>query len=97
MRIDPPDPRDKIRSASSVRRRPSPEASANKDGPSVEDQIALAQIHNMVDQLISQPEVRMEMVDLGKRLVADPQYPPAEVVERVAAILSRAMRAKANS
>jgi len=51
----------------------------------------------MVDQLISQPEVRMEMVDLGKRLVADPQYPPAEVVERVAAILSRAMRAKANS
>lgn len=94
MRIDPPDPRNKINPASSVRRRPAPESSSESDGPSVEDQIALAQIHNMVDQLISQPEVRTEMVELGNRLVADPQYPPAEVVEKVAEILARAMRAK---
>jgi hypothetical protein len=95
VRIDPPDPRDKVHNAGSVRKRPAPESGGDRDGPSVEDQIALAQIHNMVDQLISQPEVRQEMVDLGKRLVADPSYPPNEVVERVAQILARAMRAKA--
>lgn len=99
MRIDPPDPRDKINAAGKVRRRPTPEAASegDGDGPSVEDQIALAQIHNMVDQLISQPEVRTEMVELGKRLVADPQYPPTEVVEKVAQILARAMRSKASA
>jgi hypothetical protein len=94
VRIDPPDPRDKIRNLNQVRRRPTPETANGSEPQSVEDQIALAQIHNMVDQLISQPEVRNEMVDLGKKLVADPQYPPQEVVERVAQILSRAMRGR---
>ncbi len=92
MRIDPPDPRDKIRAAGIIRRSQSTSDSAGSETQSVEDQIALAQIHNMVDQLISQPEVRQQMVDLGRQLVADPQYPPAQVVEKVAEILSRAMK-----
>ena len=92
MRIDPTDPRNKITPPGNVRRRPNPEAGDLNGSSGVEDQIALAQIHNMVDQLIAQPEIRQEMVDLGNKLVADPNYPPAEVVEKVAALLSRALR-----
>lgn len=47
----------------------------------------------MVDQLISQPEVRESMVELGHQLlVENPHYPPSEVVEKVAQILSKAIR-----
>ncbi|MFP4282513.1 MAG: hypothetical protein ACLFR7_08140 [Opitutales bacterium] len=92
MRIDPPNSRDKLGLSGPIRRKPGAEAGATKENASVEDQIALAQIHNMVDQLISQPEVRQPMLELGRQLVADPQYPPREVVERVAEILHRAMK-----
>jgi hypothetical protein len=50
----------------------------------------------MVDQLISQPEIRESMVELGRKLVEDPQYPPTEVVERVAQILSKAIIRRAS-
>lgn len=92
MRIDPPNQRNNIRDIGSAKRKPAAGSSSSDDGPNVEDQIALAQIHNMVDQLISQPEIRESMVELGRKLVNDPSYPPSEVVDRVAEILSRAIR-----
>lgn len=94
MRIDPPNQRNQIREVGATKRKLAAGLSSTQDGPSVEDQIALAQIHNMVDQLISQPEIRESMVELGRKLVADPHYPPAEVVDKVAEILSRAIRRK---
>ncbi len=92
MRIDPPNQRNNVRDVSAAKRKPATSSTGSQDGPNVEDQIALAQIHNMVDQLISQPEIRESMVELGRKLVNDPKYPPAEVVNKVAELLSRAIR-----
>ena len=93
MSIDPTNQPFNFSDVSASRRAPSTSSTTAYEGPSVEDQIALAQIHNMVDQLISQPEVRESMVELGHQLlVENPQYPPSEVVEKVAQILSKAIR-----
>jgi hypothetical protein len=34
------------------------------------------------------PDVRQDKVDQGRRLAGDPQYPPPETIQRIAALLA---------
>lgn len=53
-----------------------------KDGvDGVQDQIAR---QNLVEKLMNMPEIRPEMVERGKQLAMDPNYPPEEVVNKLA-------------
>lgn len=45
----------------------------------------------MVGNLISMPEVRDDIVELGRKLAKDPSYPQEDVVDQVARILSKAI------
>jgi len=45
----------------------------------------------MVDNLMSMPEVRDEVVELGRRLARDPEYPQEHIVDEVSRILAKAI------
>lgn len=62
--------------------------SANKSNG---DLLALVQVQSMVDNLMSIPEVREEVVELGRRLARDPDYPQEHIVDEVSRILAKAI------
>ncbi len=65
-----------------VTRLASKEPAPAKDGTDgVHDQIAR---QNLVEKLMNMPDVRPEMVERGKQLASDPDYPPEEVVNALA-------------
>ena len=39
------------------------------------------------------PDVRPEKLEMGRRLVGDPAYPPRETIQRIAALLAMEARA----
>lgn len=92
MRIDP-SRNSQLNATGKVARKRSGggEAASASSGSTPADSAALGQVKAMVEQLIDLPDVREEMVDLGKRLAEDPRYPGEDVIEEVARILSRAM------
>jgi hypothetical protein len=48
-----------------------------------------AQLTNTIREIFaSEPEIRPEVVDRGRELLADPTYPPQHVVERIAALVT---------
>lgn len=52
-----------------------------------QDRVSSENLQNLRQALASQPEVRPEVVAKGLRLVADPNYPSAEVIGRVASAI----------
>jgi hypothetical protein len=42
---------------------------------------------NLVREAGSMPDVRADVVEMGRRLAADPNYPPDELVEKFASML----------
>ncbi|MDP0499578.1 MAG: hypothetical protein Q7P63_05710 [Verrucomicrobiota bacterium JB022] len=75
-------------------RRSNGSGSASSSAPASEttDQLALNQVREMVDRLITMPEVRAEVAELAKRLARDPSYPSPDIVEELSKILAKAIR-----
>ncbi|KAF0096169.1 MAG: hypothetical protein E1N59_136 [Puniceicoccaceae bacterium 5H] len=84
----------RVSSYKSVRRNGSSSGSASASSlPSLEpDQVALNQVREMVDRLITMPEVRDEVAELAKRLARDANYPSADIVDELSKILAKAIR-----
>jgi len=63
---------------------------ANNELPSegvVRDSYMPEQNENLMQALRSQPDVRPDVLERARRLVADPDYPPKEVIGAVAKFL----------
>ncbi|MGH8018563.1 MAG: hypothetical protein ACREIA_09770 [Opitutaceae bacterium] len=58
------------------------ETSENRDQLSVG---ASSKIRQALDQI---PEIRPEVVERGRQLAADPNYPPREVVQKIASLIT---------
>lgn len=56
--------------------------------PRVDDQISTENTQKSNDLLDGVEEVRPEVVARGKELASSPDYPPADVVEKLASFLS---------
>lgn len=44
--------------------------------------------NDLVDKLRAMPDVRPEVVELGRRLANSPDYPPDELVEKLAQVIT---------
>lgn len=82
----------RVNSYSSVRRGSSSSSSSSSVSAPLSDQVALNQVREMVERLITMPEVRDEVAELAGRLAKDPQYPSPEIVEQLSKILAKAIR-----
>ncbi len=76
---------------SSKKDRKKTDSSKGASSSASSDQLALNQVQSMVGDLISMPEVREDIVELGRKLAKDPSYPQEDVVDQVARILSKAI------
>jgi hypothetical protein len=61
--------------------------SAARPLPPPQDSISTDNLDGLRSALAQQPEVRPEMVAKGQALAADPSYPSAEVMQRVAGMI----------
>jgi hypothetical protein len=52
--------------------------------PKGQDRLSLSQADGLRQALAAQPEVRPEMVEKGRALAADPSYPSAAIIQRIA-------------
>ncbi|HUG11250.1 MAG TPA: hypothetical protein VMM36_09565 [Opitutaceae bacterium] len=53
------------------------------------DKFNSPQAQQLREALARLPEIRPGFVEMGKRLAADPSYPPPEVLKKVAAMILR--------
>ncbi len=58
---------------------------SNGDGG---DQLATTRSSSVRDTLAALPEVRPEVVERGRQLLADPNYPGADVVQKIASLIT---------
>jgi hypothetical protein len=49
-----------------------------------QDRLSLSQGDGLRQALEAQPEIRPEMVEKGRALAADPSYPSAAIIQRIA-------------
>ena len=70
-----------------VTRRAQPDGSQqrNASGEAVLDNITR---QNVLQQLKDLPEVRSNVMELGRRLAEDPSYPPDDVIDKLAQIIA---------
>jgi hypothetical protein len=64
--------------------------SALKPAPppdSSDDTAALSRVSDLIATLQTTPPVRPETVERGMALVADPSYPPAELIQKLAGLI----------
>lgn len=58
-------------------------APQNKVEASQPDSLSTSHAETLQKALEASPEIRPEMVELGRRLAADPKYPPLEIIEQL--------------
>jgi len=56
--------------------------------PSVSDSASFTTTASLEGKLNALPTVRPELVERAKSLLANPNYPPAELLDRIAALLA---------
>ena len=54
------------------------------------DNLSSSQTQNLREALSNTPEVRPEVVERGRRLAVDPNYPPRELILRLAKLMTEA-------
>jgi hypothetical protein len=59
-------------------------SSYTRGTPVPRDSLSLDQADGLNSALASQPEIRPEMLEKGRALAADPNYPPLSVIQQVA-------------
>jgi len=61
----------------------------NKNAPSTGDAVLdnISQ-QNLVDQVRDMPEIRTDVTSIGRKLAEDPNYPPDEVIDKLANLLA---------
>jgi hypothetical protein len=52
--------------------------------PKGQDRLSLGQADGLRQALAAEPEIRPEMVEKGRALAADPGYPSAAMIQRIA-------------
>ncbi len=57
--------------------------------PAETDTIRASSQENLKEALRAQPEVRPELVERGKQLLADGNYPPREIIRRLSEMLMK--------
>jgi len=55
--------------------------------PQQQDSVSTDNVNGLRAALAAQPEIRPEVVARGQALAADPDYPPASVLQRVASLI----------
>jgi len=65
-------------------------STSDKAGAGVHDdsELDLISRQNLLDQVRDMPEVRSDVVQMGRNLASDPNYPSDEAVEKLATLLS---------
>ena len=63
---------------------PAPRSSANHET----DQVSTSLSSRVRDTLAAMPEVRPEVVERGRQLAADPHYPSADIMQKIAALIT---------
>jgi len=58
-------------------------APQNKVESSQPDSLSTSHAETLHRALEANPEIRPEMVELGRKLAADPSYPPLEIIEQL--------------
>lgn len=53
------------------------------------DRLDTDSVQQLREAVAKEPAIRPELVELGRKLSADPDYPPAHVVEKLAELLSQ--------
>lgn len=71
-----------------VTRRVQPDSSRQRRETSGDAVLDNINRQGLVQQLKDMPEVRSEVVDLGRKLADDPAYPPDEVIDQLAQVIA---------
>jgi hypothetical protein len=53
------------------------------------DDVALNRVSDLVATMKGSPAIREDAVERGKALAADPNYPPADVVNKLASLITK--------
>ncbi len=88
MNIDPLSNSDYIYSVRGRQPQPNGNKRAPEETSENRDQLSVgtsSKIRHALDQI---PEIRPEVVERGRQLAADPGYPPREVVEKIARMIT---------
>jgi hypothetical protein len=73
--------------AEAAKAQPKPKNATTQTEGVVRDSYLPVKNEDLMDALRNEPEVRPEVVERAKLLVADPDYPPKEVLKKVAEAL----------
>ena len=63
------------------------QASTPQAGTESGDRLSSANTQALREALNNSPEIRPEVVEKGKNLAVDPNYPPRELIERLAKLM----------
>lgn len=64
---------------------------ARKTPPPATDTLTTDNAESLKRALESTPEVRPEMVELGRHLAVDPTYPPRQIIEKLAQLMANSI------
>tara|TARA_R110002050_G_scaffold166315_1_gene296806 strand:+ start:401 stop:679 length:279 start_codon:yes stop_codon:yes gene_type:complete len=67
---------------------PEPRSSRPAVPPAAVDRVSLPQQQHLQEALKKTPEIRPEVVERGRNLATDPAYPPLEIINRLASIIT---------
>ncbi len=63
-------------------------ASAQTPGSTDSERLSSANTQSLREALSKTPEIRPEVVENAKKLAVDPNYPPRELIERLAQLMT---------
>lgn len=72
---------DAVQAPTKLRPKAAPSATESSDAP---EQGKIGRKERLILALASEPSVRSETLERAKRLAADPNYPPTDVLEKLA-------------
>jgi len=79
---------DPIKRQTDIRFEPAAKPPPRKETPELGQQDLEAPVHeHLMTELKNMPDVRPDVVELGKKLASDPGYPSEEVLDKLAEIL----------
>ena len=70
-----------VQEPSKAKPKPEPGATESTDAP---EQGKLGRKEGLIQALAAEPAVRSEVLERARKLAADPNYPPADVLEKLA-------------
>ena len=71
-----------------AKREVAPPATRSADAPSATDTTSFTATNSLDTQLQNVPAARVDKVALAKSLITNPNYPPQELLDRIAALLA---------